>query len=246
MASLSAKLNDVFPDGTSALIARGFLNLTRRASATEPTPLPVDEAIDVTVELDATAYLLPPDHRLRLSLAGADWPNTWPPPAPVTLTVDRSSLRLGLPVLDGPARLLDPPSFHAAPPPDQGADEDEDDEGAGSQVPLVWRYEHDVLGRVTKAVVDQGGSYRGTYGAVVTDSYQGEVTTSLLDPGQASATASCRFEIAWPEVTCTAAARMEVRSDAEAFDVTIELDTMEDGVPFASRRWTETIPRDLL
>jgi uncharacterized protein len=36
VAFLSAKLCDVYPDGTSALVARGFLNLTRRRSLTEP------------------------------------------------------------------------------------------------------------------------------------------------------------------------------------------------------------------
>ena len=36
VAFLSAKLCDVFPDGTSTLVARGFLNLTRRRSRTDP------------------------------------------------------------------------------------------------------------------------------------------------------------------------------------------------------------------
>ena len=39
VASLSAKLEDVFPDGTSALVTRGFLNLTHRAGSTAPVPI---------------------------------------------------------------------------------------------------------------------------------------------------------------------------------------------------------------
>ena len=39
VAYLSAKLCDVFPDGTSALVSRGVLNLTHRSSSTDPEPL---------------------------------------------------------------------------------------------------------------------------------------------------------------------------------------------------------------
>jgi hypothetical protein len=56
VALLSAKLEDVFPDGTSALITRGLLNLSRRASLTEPEPAPVDTPLDVDLELEAAAY----------------------------------------------------------------------------------------------------------------------------------------------------------------------------------------------
>ena len=80
----------------------------------------------------------------------------------------------------------------------------------------------------------------------MTDRYQGQVEVSLLDPGVSSATARCRFELAWPEVTCAADARLEIVSDAGHFHVTIELEATEDGVPFAQRRWAESIGRDLL
>ena len=49
-----------------------------------------------TLLLDACAYRPDPGHRLRLSVAGADWPNTIAPPAPVTLTVHGGSLELPL------------------------------------------------------------------------------------------------------------------------------------------------------
>ncbi len=239
VASLSVKLNDVFPDGTSALVTRGLLNLTHRSSSTAPTPLPPDEPTEVAVELEAAAYRFEPGHRVRLSVAGTDWPNTWPPPTPVTLTVERASLRLALPVLDGPPPIPEPPIFHTPPP---GSDEDESEAEANP----TWRLEHDVLARTTKAVSEYGDTYQGNYGVTATDRYQGEVTVSLLDPGRSSARATCRFELAWPEATCVAEARLAIDSDASCFRVQIELDTEEDGEPFASRRWNEVIPRDLL
>jgi uncharacterized protein len=75
VALLSAKLCDVFPDGISALVARGFLNLAQRRSGTDPEPMPPGVVEAVELELDATSWVFPAGHRLRLSLAGTDWPN---------------------------------------------------------------------------------------------------------------------------------------------------------------------------
>jgi len=81
VAFLSAKLCDVFPDGTSALVARGFLNPTRRRSLTDPEPLAPGVVEPVEPELDATSWVFPAGHRLRLSLAGSDWPTSSRRPA---------------------------------------------------------------------------------------------------------------------------------------------------------------------
>jgi predicted acyl esterase len=241
VALLSAKLEDVFPDGTSALVTRGLLNLTHRASSTDPAPMPVDEPVDITLELEAAAYAFSPGHRIRLALAGTDWPNTWPPPTPVALTVDRASLRLDLPVLTGPSPLPEP---RFAPPPTEDANDGDD---ADEDEPLpVWRLEHDVLARTTTAVVDHGATYRGAYAVTVTDAYQGQVTVPLRDPGQATASARCRFELAWPDVTCAVEADLRIDGHPDRFDVAIDLDATMDGEPFASRAWRESIPRDLL
>ncbi len=153
VASLSAKLVDVFPDGTAALVTRGLLNLTHRQSSTAPTVLPVDQPVDVSIELEAAAYAFPGGHRIRLSLAGADWPNTWPSPGPVTFTVERGTVQLELPVLEGPPPLGDPPSFV---PPEAGGDESDAEEADGPQPPTLWRVDDDVLARVTTAVVAHG------------------------------------------------------------------------------------------
>ena len=69
VVTLSLKLADVLPDGTSALVTRGFLNLTHRESSIEPTPVPFGEWLDLTIELEATTWHFdarprgPPRHR---------------------------------------------------------------------------------------------------------------------------------------------------------------------------------------
>ena len=77
---LSVRLCDVFPDGTSALITRGILNLAHREGHDRPRALQPGVPTPVALELEATSWTLEPGHRLRLALSGADWPNTWPPP----------------------------------------------------------------------------------------------------------------------------------------------------------------------
>ena len=157
MAFLSAKLCDVFPDGTSALVARGFLKLTRRRSLTDPEPLVPGVVEPVELELDATSWVFPAGHRLRLSLAGSDWPNIVPPPLPVTLTVERDGSALALPVLQGPSPGPPP----ALPPPRPHQDADPRLGGGRSMSPpdppTRWRVVSDVLGHRTEAEIDHGG-----------------------------------------------------------------------------------------
>ncbi len=246
VAHLSAKLCDVFPDGTSALVARGFLNLTHRGSSTTPEPLAPGRPTPIELELDATSWVFEAGHRLRLALAAADWPNIWPPPTAGAISVDRSSLELVLPVVDPPAAISETPVFTPSPGSDpHGADTDE------PQPSVVWRLEHDVLGREARAVTSHGANYEGECDAFVQERYDGLVAVSTTDPGAARAEASASYRIAWPEATVRTEVRLDLRSDAAAYHVVVdvvaeELDADADGVGFRSeRRFERTIERRL-
>ena len=84
-------LADVRPDGTSHLVAKGMLNVTRRDSLREPTPLEPGERAALAVDLDTTGWVFRRGHRLRVSVANADWPNVWPTPEPATSEVLRGA-----------------------------------------------------------------------------------------------------------------------------------------------------------
>jgi uncharacterized protein len=240
VAFLSAKLCDVFPDGTSALVTRGMLNLTHRESSVRPRALVPGVAVDVVVELEATSWVFEPGHRIRLSLAGTDWPNAWPPPEPVTLLVERSSVRFSLPELPAPGEPTATPTF-AAPGPGSWHPA----ETSEPQPAMVWRFGHDVLGRRTEATVRHGSRYAGELGARVVEQYEGEVSVSTTDPGDAAARATSRYEIAWPDASCATEVRLRLRSDAHTYHVEVELDVDDGGEPFARRRWKRDIPRNL-
>jgi predicted acyl esterase len=246
VAYLSAKLCDVFPDGTSALVTRGLLNLAHRDSTTAPSPLEPGEPATVEIELEATSWVFEPGHRLRLSLAAADWPNIWPPPFPGTLWVDRATLALTLPVVNGEPPLPEHPAFTPSPGEDAHAADP-----AGAQPPVVWRLERDVLGRQAKAVISHGSDYEDAEGARVEERYEGEVGVSTEDPGNAWARASCRFVVRWPGAECATEAHLDLRSDPDAYHVVVDViaeelgGSAEDGIGRRERRFERTIPRRL-
>ena len=239
VAFLSAKLCDVFPDGTSTLVARGFLNLCQRRSRTDPEPMRPGVVEEVGLELDATSWVFPAGHRLRLSLAGADWPNLVPPPGPVTLTVDRDGSALTLPVLDGPSPCP-PPSL----PPPRPSDPTEAP-GPSPADPPLWRVVRDVLGRRTEAEIDHGGSTRLPDGAALVERYRGTVGTALDQPGLTWARGAADYRVEWPEATVATSARLDLRGDADAYEVRLDLEAREGDELRWTRSWHRRVPRHL-
>ena len=239
VASISVKICDVFPDGTSALVTRGFLNLTHRTSSTEPQPLVPNVFEDVDVELEATSWVFARGHKIRLSIAGADWPNIWSPPHPFALHVDRSTVQLMLPTVDNhgagtPKFALLKPTVHSESPPSE------------RDVSTQWRIERDVLAHQTIARTQYGGPSVVRDNGTTHELYQGEVGVSTTDPTHSWVTATTRYQLNWPEAKCTVEARMRIDSDAEAFNVVIDVDADLDGVEFARKHYTSKILRRLL
>jgi putative CocE/NonD family hydrolase len=241
VAYLSAKLCDVFPDGTSALVTRGLLNLTHRNSREEPEPLVPGVPTTVSLELEVTSWVFERGHRIRLDLAGSDWPNAWAPPGSATLTIDRAGSRIVLPVVDGPGSIRDRPRL--SPPRKVPALVAEDDDEAKE---FTWRIEHDVLGHETRAVV--GG--RGWVDAEVHrprfwEDSGGTVAVSTDDPGASWAEARSTYEIHWPEAVVRSVARQRLTSDAVSYRLELDLELTENGEPRWTRQWRRTFPRDL-
>ena len=75
---LVLRLCDLRPDGTSALITSGMLNLQHRNSFEFPQKLTPGETFTVELSLDQIAYRVPAGHRLRLAVSTSYWPFIWP------------------------------------------------------------------------------------------------------------------------------------------------------------------------
>lgn len=238
VAQLSAKLESVFPDGTSALVARGLLNLAHRESMTEPAPVTAGEWIDLAFELEAGSWCFPVDHHIRLALAGGDWPNTWMAPTAEPIEIDIGATTLTIPLIAPEEPNEERPEFVDAGGLGRTGKLDADHDEP-NPAPL-WRYEHDVLAREMRAVT-RYGSVSDAY----EDDYRGVVTVSIPDPSVGTANATARVTIRWPDVTVVSEARLRFRSDATTYHVEVDLDVDEDGHPFARRTWNESIPRHL-
>jgi putative CocE/NonD family hydrolase len=254
VAFVSAKLVDVFPDGTSALVGRGFLNLTHRDSHESPAPIEAGVSTRVSVPFLLTSWTFERGHRLRLDIAGTDWPNVWTPPEPVTLSIDASDAVLVLPTLDGPTpvaerprlppptpearqEIYEPRSPVAAPKPSRGRERPDG---------IDWKMEHDVLEHRTAATSASWGTSAAEGDIPETfERYGGIVSVSTTDPGDARVDARSVIRIAYPEATVESEARYSVVSDAKTYRVEIELDVGENGERRWSRRWERSIPRHL-
>jgi predicted acyl esterase len=226
-ASLSVKLCDVFPDGTSALVARGTIDLAFRAGVHgHPTPLVPGQEYDVVLDLDACAYAWAPGNRLRVSVAGADWPNTVAPPAPVVLTVHGG--RLELPVLEG---SFEAPAFTP------GADH-----SAESGDGTTWEIRDDVLRRSTTARTHTTAGYATPHDGTAREDYLGEVAVDRRTHRQ-TAHAVTTFDLTWPGIAVRVRSVMDVTITGEGVDVAIETRASLDDRLVDSRTWTEQIPR---
>ena len=81
VATAVVRLADVAPDGTSAQVSAGILNLTHRrlarAARSRSSPGRVEE---IRVPLRPAGYRFLAGHRIRVSVASSAWPVIWPSP----------------------------------------------------------------------------------------------------------------------------------------------------------------------
>ncbi len=227
-ASLSVKICDVFPDGTSALVTRGTLDLAYRDGVHgSPSPLVPGREYDVEIVLDACAYQWSPGQTLRVSVAGSDWPNTIAPPEPVSFTLRTASLTL--PLLD--EADFDIPVFG-----DGAEHSSESTEGVG------WSIRHDVLHRTTTATTRSDSRYVTPYDGTAHELYLGEVSVDTRTFAQ-SADAHTVYDLTWPGIEVTVRSGMKVEVTAESYDVSIWVMASYNSEEISHRTWQESIPR---
>jgi hypothetical protein len=71
------------------------------------------------------------------------------------------------------------------------------------------------------------------------------VGLSTEDPGRAFVDSGATYVVRYPEATVRTESRLRIDSDADAYQVRIEIDASEDDAPRWSRRWERRIPRNL-
>jgi putative CocE/NonD family hydrolase len=241
IATVSVRLIDVAPDGTAALVTKGVLNLTHRHSHTDPTPLTPGEVYPVTIELDATCWQFAPGHCIRLSLAAADFPNSWPSPQPHTGQFHFGGSRpacVTLPILPAQEPPLPGPAFRPPAP--------YTPQTVGYSDTPIWSVTRDHIAGTAAVRVGTSGRTRVSGTVELARLADATATVSEADPAHATIRGLNQVVLHWPERTIETTARAQIESTATTLHVTIQLAITMDGQPYHSRQWTRSIPRHLV
>ena len=210
---IAVRLCDVAPDGTSTLVTRGTLLIGPEGG--------------VDVELEATAWRWLPGRTLRVSVAGADWPNVVAPGGPGFLTLRDAVLTLPTYDADPEARV---PDFAPGNP-----ESSEDTDG------ITWRIERDVARRVTRCVVGSVSDYSTPFGSA-SERYDGWVSVDERTFAQ-QAHSDVEFTLRFAEVTATARSVMDLATREDSYDLRIHLVVKDGDEVIRERRWEQTFPR---
>ena len=96
--NIAVRLCDVYPDGTSAVMTYGVLNLSHRESHEFPEPCPINTPFRAYVKLNDFARTIPKGHRIRLAIQNQFWFVLWPQPKLSTITVECGISNVLLPI----------------------------------------------------------------------------------------------------------------------------------------------------
>jgi putative CocE/NonD family hydrolase len=241
IATISVRLIDVAPDGTAALITKGVLNLTHRASHSEPTPVEPGTIYALEIELDATSWLFEPGHSIRLSLAAADFPNAWPSPKHYTGMIHLGGAhasRIILPVLGVQEPALPAPNLQPPTPYTPVV--------TGFADKPIYSVTHDHIAGTTSVRVGTSGRTRISEQVEMERSSDATASVSEQFPDRATIRGLNRVILRWPERTIETTARAQVASTVDVLNVTIQLNITLDGQPYHSRHWAKSVRRHLL
>jgi putative CocE/NonD family hydrolase len=237
--NLVARLCDVYPDGTSALMTYGVLNLSHRDSHEHPAPCPVSEPFRVRLKLNDFGRVVPKGHRIRLAIANQHWPILWPQPHLSTLNVVLGESRAVLPVRpvsprDREVRFeeaeIAPPVPSTVLEPGYDSRVVVDDVGSGSQTITL--------------VSDHGRTRYEDRGITVSSSNRDVMSICADDPLSARLVTEYRWAIASGDADMEASARTELTADETHFSLSWLLEARERGRLVHSASATQRIRRD--
>ncbi len=240
LAHWVARLEDVLPDGRTALVAGGLLNGSQRRSRLHPEPLVPGGSADLEFDLHLTTWTFQPGHRIRLSVSNALFPMIWPTPSLMTTTVvtGAEATSVELPVIPAGPRAA--PAFKPAEEREVRADARDLGSDVWPQGTSEWKRDT-VSGLVTYTW--SGKSRYEIRGRRFEATEKNVYETKELDPASSRflGDASDRIELRGRTIDVLTSA--EIRSDAGNFQVTFVRRILENGRLLRERKWQETVPR---
>jgi putative CocE/NonD family hydrolase len=212
-ATVSVKLADVAPNGRSTLITMGWKEIGAGKSTIE-------------VVLRPTAYRLAPGHRLRLSVALADFPRIWPNEAS-TITLRHAGTRLVVPTAK-PAKARVPKWGPLQPDKMKGPG----DLGGWQR----WSIDRDLSNDVVTLIGDREESQKLDAETTMINRHVYRVSVQKSRPGLARSIAKQEAIVSRPVGSCVVNTEVIATTHELSIDVKIRL----DGELFFARRWAKT------
>ena len=235
-AQLAVRLNHIHPDGAATRITYGVLNLTHRNSASDIAGMPVNQAVDVELQLDHIAYQVPEGHSVRISISNAYWPLIWPSPEKTTLSITKG--HANIPLVDE----VDGAHVSFAPPESDTAWNIETlREGSNSR-----KQETDLnTGLVHLRIVDDFGKVHDLDHGLINGSIARE-NWSIHPDDPLSARGACHWsdEIERDDIRLRTETRCEMWSDAGNFHLSARLEAFENDVLIYERDVSDQIKRN--
>ncbi|MCC5859053.1 MAG: CocE/NonD family hydrolase [Ectothiorhodospiraceae bacterium] len=248
VALIAVRLNDVAPDGSSARVSYGTLNLTHRNGHERPEPLIPGQHYRVHLQLNDIAYCFAAGHTLRLAVSTAYWPMIWPAPEPVELTLYTGTSTLELPVR--PSRPEDNtlPAFQA---PEKGPEPEH------TALEIVTPQRMVELDLTTEETVyttySDGGDFGGAALARIEDigltvgyTMRKEFRINETDPLSARANIEQKTILRRDNWSVRIECRTALSSRRDTFRLQASLQAFEGRALVYEREWDEVIARDLL
>lgn len=231
---LAARLIAVDPDGVGHLICRGSRNLRFPADLSTPVPPVPGESMTITFSLLATSVSIPVGWRLRLAMAGADFPVVWPPAERFTLDLDAASSTLDLPLVTKPSedRVIEipmAPAYRGAPV-ESLRDISE------------WTVSADVGSHTLRRVRGSTDHMPGRADLTYRSDQWWTVTVDDEDPASMRLATEASVALHRPGWSVESRGRIEIEG-GPSFETRVELVAVHDNVEIFRRTWKERIPR---
>jgi putative CocE/NonD family hydrolase len=235
-AQIAVRLNHIHPDGAATRITYGVLNLSHRNSAAEPSSMPQNANVDVTLDLDQIAYRIPAGHRIRVSISTAYWPLIWPAPEAAQLNVTQGSIALP----QRPTQGGDEVSFLA---PEAAEPWNVEEIRPGNH---IRRHEIDMVTGIQSLVIeDDFGELRDADHGLIKGSVARE-RWDIHPDDPLSARGECDWEskLVRDDIVLRTRTQCTMKSDATNFHLTAKIEAWENGTLIYTREESDTIPRD--
>jgi uncharacterized protein len=238
-AMLAVRLCDVAPEGSSALITYGLLNLSHRDGHEHPSAIQPGKFYDLTLLLKPVAQVVPKGHRLRIAVSSTYWPMVWPSPEALTLTIDTAHLEIELPAISQPRGVrFEADAEQAAPGPMTSIEPSRD----------AREIRQDIASQKTtfQAVSDDGRCMIEDTGTEIASKRIKIFEIERDDPTSAATRVISCQEYRRGDWNPKVETEVNVTSDKNSFHIEASVRAYEGKTLFATRVFRETIARDHL